>query len=63
MGNRLRGTAAKVEHAKAVAQPDWLPGNEVRGRLLLPVTADRDLTSSVRGVEGVGISAVISFPW
>ncbi len=59
---QVMGPAERVDKVKAVAQMDWTPGETFRGRLLLPVTTDRDLTSSVRGVGGVGISAVIVFP-
>jgi hypothetical protein len=46
---------------RAVAQLEGYVGS-LRGRYLVPVTTDRDLTASVKGVDGVGGSAVISFP-
>lgn len=59
---QVMGPAERVDKVKAVAQLDWTPGDVFRGRVLLPVSTDRDLTTSVRGVGGVGISAVIAFP-
>jgi len=35
---------------------------ELRGRALLPVTTRSNLTSSIRGVSGVGVSSNIKFP-
>ncbi|NLO72922.1 MAG: hypothetical protein GX100_02285 [candidate division WS1 bacterium] len=57
---QVMGPEAQVKTVRAVAQIEWSPG-EFRGRYLVPVTTDRDLTSSVKGVDGVGISAVVSF--
>lgn len=59
---QVMGPAERVDKVKAVAQLDWTPGEAFRGRVLLPVSTDRELTSSVRGVGGVGVSAVIAFP-
>ncbi len=56
---QVMGPAEQVDKVKAVAQLDWTPGNVVRGRILLPVSTDKELTKSIRGVSGVGISAVI----
>jgi hypothetical protein len=58
---QVMGPSDKLDTVQAVAQLDWTPG-DVRGRALLPVTTAEDLTSSVRGVSGVGVSAVIAFP-
>lgn len=57
---QVMGPAEQVDKVKAVAQLEWTPGNVLRGRVLLPVSTDKELTSSIRGVSGVGISAVIA---
>ncbi len=59
---QVMGPEEQVKKVKAVAQLDWTPGATFRGRVLLPISTDRDLTSTVRGVGGVGVSAVIAFP-
>ena len=55
------GPDVQVRTVRAVAQLEWVPG-DFRGRYLIPVTTDRNLTSSVTGVDGVGISALVDFP-
>jgi hypothetical protein len=59
---QVMGPAERVDLVKAVAQLDWTPSDTFRGRVLLPISTDRAITSSVRGVAGVGVSAVIAFP-
>lgn len=58
---QVMGPEAQVKTVRAVGQLEGYLGS-LRGRYLIPVTTDRDLTSSVKGVDGVGISAVIVFP-
>ncbi len=59
---QVMGPEERVQLVKAVAQLDWTPGDTFRGRILLPISTDKALTSSVRAVGGVGVSAVIAFP-
>jgi len=58
---QVMGPEVQVKTVRAVAQLEWVPG-DFRGRYLIPVTTDKNLTSSVKGVDGVGISAVVAFP-
>ena len=55
------GTGQQVRTVEAVAELELSVG-DLRGRALLPTTTQRELTSTVRGVSGVGISANIKFP-
>ena len=58
---QVMGPRQQVDTVQAVAEIELNVGS-FRGRGLIPVTTRRDLTSSVRGVDGVGVSANIKFP-
>jgi hypothetical protein len=58
---QVQGPQAQVRQCEAVAELE-LDIGDLRGRALLPVTTRRALTSSVRGISGVGVSANIKFP-
>jgi len=58
---QVMGPQRQVNKVEAVAEIELNIG-DLRGRGLIPVTTRRDLTSSVRGVDGVGVSANIKFP-
>ncbi len=58
---QVMGPERQVNKVEAVAEIELNIG-DLRGRGLIPVTTRRDLTSSVRGVDGVGVSANIKFP-
>lgn len=55
------GPREQVRRVEAVGELELSIGR-IRGRALLPVTTRRDLTDSIRGVGGVGVSANIKFP-
>jgi len=58
---QVMGPAVQVEKVEAVGELelDW---QNLRGRALLPVSTKKELTSSIKGVGGVGVSANIKFP-
>ncbi len=58
---QVMGPKAQVQKVEAVAEIELNVGG-LRGRGLIPVTTRRELTSSIRGVPGVGVSANIKFP-
>jgi len=58
---QVMGPEQQVRTVEAVAELELSVG-DLRGRALLPTTTQRELTSTVRGVSGVGISANIKFP-
>jgi len=58
---QVMGPQQQVDTVQAVAEIELNIG-DFRGRGLIPVTTRRDLTSNVRGVDGVGVSANIKFP-
>ncbi len=58
---QVQGPQAQVEKCSAVAELE-LTVSKLRGRALLPVTTKRNLTGSVKGIDGVGVSANIKFP-
>jgi len=57
---QVTGPAEQVRQVQAVAQLD-LEVSRLRGRALIPVSTRKGLTSSIRGVDGVGVSATIKF--
>lgn len=58
---QVMGPAVQVDKVQGVGELelDW---QNLRGRALLPVSTKKELTSSIRGVGGVGVSANIKFP-
>ncbi len=58
---QVMGPSVQVEKATAVAEIELTIG-DFRGRALLPISTKRSVTSSVKGIEGVGVSANIKFP-
>lgn len=58
---QVQGPQAQVETCSAVAEIE-LRISRFRGNGLIPVTTQRGLTDTVRGIEGVGVSANIKFP-
>ncbi|MBD3293165.1 MAG: hypothetical protein GF393_09590 [Armatimonadia bacterium] len=58
---QVMGPEAQVKKCSAVAELELSIG-ELRGRALLPISTKRNVTSSVKGIEGVGVSANIKFP-
>ena len=59
---QVTGPAEQLAQVQAVARSDWTQGGEVRGHALRPVAVDRDVTADVPAVDGVAVSAIISFP-
>ena len=55
------GPPQQVDKVQAVAEIQIGIGN-FRGRALVPVTTRKGLTSSIKGIGGVGVSAEIKFP-
>ncbi len=55
---QVMGPAEQVKKVQGVAQVDLKLGN-FRGRALIPVTTKKHLTSTIRGVGGVGVSATM----
>lgn len=58
---QVMGPQQQVRSVEAVAELELSLG-DLRGRALLPVSTRSNLTSTVRGVSGVGVSANIKFP-
>ncbi len=58
---QVQGPQARVRECQAVAELE-LEFGDLRGRALLPVSTKSNLTSSIRGISGVGVSANIRFP-
>jgi hypothetical protein len=58
---QVMGPREQVRSVQAVGELELSVG-ELRGRALLPVTTRSNLTSSIRGVSGVGVSSNIKFP-
>jgi hypothetical protein len=58
---QVMGPREQVRTCQAVAELELSIG-DLRGRALLPVTTRSNLTSSIRGISGVGVSANIKFP-
>ncbi|MFW6437484.1 MAG: hypothetical protein ACOCZ7_00605 [Armatimonadota bacterium] len=58
---QVQGPQARVRECEAVAELE-LEFGDLRGRALLPVSTKSNLTDSVRGISGVGVSANIRFP-
>jgi hypothetical protein len=58
---QVMGPAVQVDKVEAVGELE-LDVGPLRGRALLPVSTKKELTSSIRGVGGVGVSANIKFP-
>ena len=58
---QVMGPAVQVDKVQAVGELELDVGN-LRGRALLPVSTRKDLTSTIRGIGGVGVSANIKFP-
>ncbi|MGD9494787.1 MAG: hypothetical protein AB7Y46_00625 [Armatimonadota bacterium] len=58
---QVMGPQQQVQKVQAVAEIE-LDIGDLRGRALIPVSTGRDLTSSITGVAGVGVSANIKFP-
>ncbi|MFP4250785.1 MAG: hypothetical protein ACLFU7_14080 [Armatimonadota bacterium] len=58
---QVQGPRARVRNCEAVAEIELEMGS-LRGRALLPVSTRSELTSSIRGISGVGVSANIRFP-
>ncbi len=58
---QVMGPAVQVDKVEGVGELelDW---QNLRGRALLPVSTKKELTSSIKGVGGVGVSANIKFP-
>jgi hypothetical protein len=53
------GVPDKVRTVKAVAQVELRVLDRVRGRLLVPIATQS--TKSIKGVSGVGVSAILDF--
>jgi hypothetical protein len=60
-GAQVMGPATQVDKVQAVGELE-LNIAQFRGRALIPVTTRKDLTQSIKGVGGVGVSANIKFP-
>lgn len=58
---QVQGPEAKVRQCSAVAELELSVG-DLRGRALLPVSTKRNITSSIKGISGVGVSANVKFP-
>lgn len=58
---QVMGPQQQVRTCQAVAELE-LDVGDIRGRALLPVTTRSNLTSSIRGISGVGVSSNIKFP-
>jgi len=58
---QVQGPREKVRQCQAVAELE-LEFGSLRGRALLPVSTKSNLTSTIRGISGVGVSANIKFP-
>lgn len=58
---QVQGPEAKVKQCSAVAELELSVG-DLRGRALLPVSTKSNITSSIKGISGVGVSANIKFP-
>lgn len=58
---QVMGPEAQVKQCSAVAELELSIG-ELRGRALLPISTKRNVTSSVKGIDGVGVSSNIKFP-
>ncbi len=58
---QVQGPREKVRQCEAVAELE-LEFGDLRGRALLPVSTKSNLTSSIKGISGVGVSANVKFP-
>ncbi|MGC9319889.1 MAG: hypothetical protein ACP5KN_17790 [Armatimonadota bacterium] len=58
---QVMGPGTQLQKVEAVAELELSVG-DFRGRALLPVSTKRNLTRSVKGISGVGVSANIKFP-
>jgi hypothetical protein len=58
---QVMGPANRVSRVQAVAELE-VPIGRLRLRALLPISAKKGVTSTVRGVGGTGVSAAIHFP-
>ena len=58
---QVQGPQQKVRQCSAVAEIE-LDVGDLRGRALLPVSTKSNITSSIKGISGVGVSANIKFP-
>lgn len=57
---QVMGPAVQVDKVQAVGELELGVGN-LRGRALLPVSTKKELTKSIKGIGGVGVSANIKF--
>lgn len=57
---QVMGPSVQVDKVQAVAELEINIG-DVRGRALVPVSTKSNLTSSVKGIGGVGVSANVKF--
>lgn len=59
---QVMGPAEQIKQVTYVLEVEPIGGDTVRVRGLIPLSTRKDVTSSVKGVGGVGVSANIKFP-